>query len=208
MTRRIFIVVLLVGVLVSSFANAEAQGAKQRAIDFSTLAQQSKQQPAREPDSVLHKKDIEDEIEHRAWEREFTRKSWEWHLLSTRVVFGVVVLIVIVGLGLTIYQFQRDYTGRRRRSRGVSVLAHTGADAAGSPLPAERSAPTGDDNAGLARAATSLKIGPAGLEMTSQIVGLLILAFSLVFFYLYVKEVYPMRAIEPPQQAQDGSRKE
>ena len=32
--------------------------------------------------------------------------------------------------------------------------------------------------------------------MTSQIVGLLVLALSVAFFYFYVKEVYPMREIE------------
>jgi hypothetical protein len=39
---------------------------------------------------------------------------------------------------------------------------------------------------------TSIKIGRDGLEISSEVIGLLILFFSLGFFYLYLTNVYPI----------------
>jgi hypothetical protein len=39
---------------------------------------------------------------------------------------------------------------------------------------------------------SSIKVGAGGLELSSQVIGLIVLALSFGFFYLYVKEVYPM----------------
>ena len=41
-----------------------------------------------------------------------------------------------------------------------------------------------------------VKIGKAGLEISSSVIGLAILFFSLIFFYLYLTEVYPIKQIE------------
>jgi len=39
---------------------------------------------------------------------------------------------------------------------------------------------------------TSLKISMAGIEISSSIIGLLILCVSLAFFYLYIANIYPI----------------
>jgi hypothetical protein len=44
-------------------------------------------------------------------------------------------------------------------------------------------------------APTTLKVGAAGLEITSSLIGLLILAVSLVFFYGYLRYVYPIQQL-------------
>jgi hypothetical protein len=41
----------------------------------------------------------------------------------------------------------------------------------------------------------SLKIGPAGVEITSSILRIFILAFSIGFFYLYLVHVFPIEEI-------------
>jgi hypothetical protein len=41
----------------------------------------------------------------------------------------------------------------------------------------------------------SLKLGPAGVEVTSSILGIFILAFSIGFFYLYLVHVFPIEEI-------------
>jgi hypothetical protein len=50
--------------------------------------------------------------------------------------------------------------------------------------------------------ATSIKIGKDGAEISSEVIGLLILFFSLGFFYLYLTNVYPLfemnNAAPPP----------
>lgn len=41
----------------------------------------------------------------------------------------------------------------------------------------------------------NLKLGPAGVEITSSILGIFILAFSMGFFYLYLAYVFPIQEI-------------
>ena len=107
------------------------------------------------------------------WLRDFYRQTWEWHLFSTQVLMVIVLVILGFGLYITYVQFKREYVDR------ATSIPHTGGDP-----------PSG-----------SLKIGPGGLEITSQVIGLFVLAFSLGFFYLYVKEVYPMQEVALQQKA-------
>lgn len=39
---------------------------------------------------------------------------------------------------------------------------------------------------------TSLKLSAGGLELSSQVIGLIVLSLSFGFFYLYVKEIHSM----------------
>ncbi|NER80453.1 MAG: hypothetical protein F6K42_12925 [Leptolyngbya sp. SIO1D8] len=50
---------------------------------------------------------------------------------------------------------------------------------------------------------STLKIGRDGFEISSSIIGLLILIISLAFFYLYLENVYPIRVISPANQRQE-----
>ncbi|MBD2462353.1 hypothetical protein H6G89_15000 [Oscillatoria sp. FACHB-1407] len=47
----------------------------------------------------------------------------------------------------------------------------------------------------------SLKLGPAGVEITSSILGIFILAFSIGFFYLYLVHVFQIEEIGQPNIA-------
>lgn len=135
---------------------------------------------------ALVEQDQQDYAAHIRWQREYERRGWEWHLFSTQLLFCIVIGIVMFGLWITYDQFRRDYTGRGRA--GKARVANVPAVQAPTVEPAdvEHASPTTTNS--------TIKIGPAGLEMTSQIVGLLVL--SVAFFYFYVKEVYPMREIE------------
>lgn len=125
--------------------------------------------------------------EYESWKAQFNRRSFEWHLLSTRVIFVLVVAIVLFGLWLTWLQFTRDQGHEVRRfKRAVRQSAEQLDDRAGTDSTA-----AGQDRPPVA---TTLKIGAAGVEITSQVIGMLILAFSLGFFYLYIKDVYPMQS--------------
>lgn len=134
-------------------------------------------------------KDQEDYARYVQWQRDYARRGWEWHLRSTQFLFVMVMAIVAFGLWLTYKQFTREYVKRK-------------------PVPKPALAPDGASNATAAAdepttiaaapavAPSTLKLGPAGLELTSQVVGLLVLGISVAFFYFYVKEVYPMREVE------------
>ena len=136
------------------------------------------------------KADLEDFMKYLRWQREFARQSWDWHLFSTKLLMYVVMAIVAFGLLITYLQFTRD--GRKlRRIRKRKA-------AADKPEEAEEAA---FDDA----SPSTLKLGLEGIEITSQVIGLLVLAFSLAFFYLYVKVVYPMQEVELQKQAQSAS---
>ncbi len=186
--RRAVIAALL-GLVVAAAAQAQPQQLQPPAkIDFAKAAAAAQGQPAASdaaPAAALLKVDLEAQARHLQWQRDYERRGWEWHLLSTQLLFGVVLLIVAFGLYITYAQFRRDYSGWQPPAAPDKAGTPTPtADAAETPAP--RPLP----------AATTLKLSPAGLEVTSQIVGLIVLALSLAFFFLYVKEVYPIREVE------------
>ncbi len=82
--------------------------------------------------------------------------TFAWQQRSTELIFCLVVLIVLSGLGLSFWHVYR-----------------------------KESAPT------------RLTIGGKGVEVSSRLVGVLVFVLSLVFFYLYVKTVYPIAEVAP-----------
>src|SRR5439155_3994261 len=50
------------------------------------------------------------DLDFRQWSISFNKNSFEWHFLSTRIIFFVVIAIVTSGLVLTWIQFLRDET--------------------------------------------------------------------------------------------------
>lgn len=127
--------------------------------------------------------------DHDAWKRGFIESSWMWHLWSTGLLFVLVVGIVCFGLYMTYVQFNRDYSAWSPPPQGDKTA----------PAPEGEAADGVAAVARLAPAMHSVKINAGGLELTSQVVGLLVLAFSLAFFYFYVHRVYPMQTEELTQ---------
>ena len=187
--RLPFLALLAGAILGAALCIVPAQAAD---IDFAALAQKTGTSAPVGGD-VSPELVAEDQAGHARyvhWQRDYARRGWEWHLFSTQLLFSIVMGIVAFGLWITYLQFRRDYTGRRARAKAGAPKSE------GDPAPAPPP-PHNDERT------STLKIGPAGLELTSQVVGLLVLAMSLAFFYFYVKEVYPMReiareAISPP----------
>lgn len=162
-------------------------------IDFSKAAAAARAQPGAGEAGASGKllaQDLEAQARHVQWQRDYERRGWEWHLLSTQLLFGVVIAIVLFGLFITYMQFRRDYSDWEKRPAQANSekAAAEGAAEAQRPL----------------AGATTLKLSPAGLEVTSQIVGLIVLALSLAFFFLYVKEVYPIREVQVTGAAQSA----
>lgn len=143
---------------------------------------------------------IKGSADHDAWKRGFIESSWMWHLWSTGLLFVLVVGIVCFGLYMTYVQFNRDYSAWSPPPQGGKPVADGGEPADG-----------GAAGARLAPAMNTVKINAGGLELTSQVVGLLVLAFSLAFFYFYVHRVYPMQTEELTQlkdkEAESGASK-
>jgi hypothetical protein len=118
----------------------------------------------------------------RKWKAEFAERSYRWHLFSTKLIFFLVAAIVMFGLFITYVQFKRDYHDWAPHQRHSSQSASSAGGADASAVADAAASPSG----------SSIKLGPGTLELSSQVIGLIVLALSLGFFYLYVKEIYPM----------------
>lgn len=185
------------------------------AAESSAQAEQQKQIVNALPADLL-RKDTEDLAAYVKWQREFARQSWDWHLFSTKLLMYVVLTIVGFGLLITYLQFTRDGRRHIRATRIVGSVAPNAPIAAaasmtataittGPPAAATAVVPAAEKPASETVSASTVKIGPGGLEITSQVIGLLVLGFSLAFFYLYVKVVYPMQEVELQRQADSVS---
>lgn len=135
-------------------------------------------------------------MKHDQRTREFISKSWDWHLYSTAFLFFLVLGIVIFGLYITYLQFNRDY---RTWTPPPAPVTPAQGDAGNKPVNAGEDAAAAGGQAGAPPVLNTVKISAGGLELSSQVIGLLVLAISLAFFYLYVMKVYPIQTEELTQ---------
>lgn len=108
-----------------------------------------------------------------AWQNR--RDAFAWQSVSTKVIFVVVIIVVLVGLYLSWMQFN---------------FAHN------VPLKVTTPSPEGSANAATSAnpgdGVNTIEVNTSGVKITSSVIGLVILTLSIVFFFLYLKFVYPV----------------
>lgn len=142
----------------------------------------------------LARSDAEDFAAYIKWQRQFARESWDWHLFSTKLLMGAVLIIVMAGLFFTYLQFSHGGSAPT-----PTLPAKAPASAPATVVESAEGVAIADESVVLP--VTTIKLNAAGFEMTSQVIGLLVLGLSLAFFYFYVKVVYPMQEVELQRQA-------
>ncbi len=118
-----------------------------------------------------------------AWTFEHRRDAYERHAADSVWIFALTLSIVALGLFLTVWQFTREQRAIRTVLRPLTGGKGTVDEAAyrqALELLKEL------------RGTTNLKLGSAGVELGTQLIGLVVLAFSLGFFYLFLIHVYPL----------------
>ena len=98
----------------------------------------------------------------------YRSRVFEWQLFSSRLIFAIVVVLVLAGLSFAAIQFY------------VAMITATharGRTATAPPL------------------ATQLEISAKGIIVNSSVLGVVVLALSLAFFYLYLVYVYPIHEV-------------
>ena len=90
-------------------------------------------------------------------------KTYNWQLLSSKITFFLVVFIVLSGLVFSAMQFYVTVQSAQRLKAPLVL---------------------NDSN---------IKVSGEGIEITSSILGVIILGLSIVFFFLYIKYVYPIK---------------
>jgi hypothetical protein len=108
----------------------------------------------------------------------YRMRVFEWQMLSSRLIFGIVLLMVLAGLIFAAIQFY------------VAMLVAMTERARIAKLIAAGEKPTAAAAAG--ELASELDIGSKGVTVKSSVLGVIVLALSLAFFYLYLVYVYPL----------------
>lgn len=109
---------------------------------------------------------------------EYRSRVFEWQLFSSHLIFGIVILLVLAGIVFAAVQFYvamiAALAEQKRQARGVTSTA------------------TGEATADLA---SEFAVSEKGITVKSSVLGVVILALSLAFFYLYLVYVYPIHEV-------------
>lgn len=133
--------------------------------------------------------------ENDRWNREHTQKVLLTHANLSVIIFWVVIVIVAVALGLTVYQFTRDSANVDAVIRRLLRGRRAASAAEGAPADFDPAALTALLN--TLRAENKLTLNLGGVVLGSQFVGLVLLSFAMGFFYLYLEKVYPVTIADP-----------
>src|SRR4051812_5484336 len=121
-------------------------------------AASSPQEPLSSAAAVVSNQLEEKQIAYEIGVLERRASAFEWQAIASKIIFGMVLLLVVVGVVFSAMQFR---AGLRM---GIA-----------------------EDQ--------ELDISVQGIKIKTQFLGVLTLAFSLAFFYLYLKTVYPISEV-------------
>lgn len=121
-------------------------------------------------------------------------RVFEWQLSSSKYIFIVVNIIVLVGLMLSVWQFYLPIYKMNKMIKPNGIAKEV------------TQTVIADDQNNETQVST-IKLGKDGVEITSPVIGLLILVISIAFFFMYIHYVYPVSEITPPQTGITASPK-
>ena len=102
-------------------------------------------------------------------------RAFTWQHYSSVTIFFLVILIVLFGIYLSYYQFR---LGKKMILKQMEI---------------NEKLKTSDQNLDILKA--DLEINKDGVKISTAVIGLAILIISVVFFFLYLKYVYPLHEI-------------
>jgi hypothetical protein len=111
---------------------------------------------------------------------------FRWQLLSSEITFVVVVSLVFAGVFFSWLQFKAELPRPRPLGRGKARIEERVTSESGGGDTQEQEVVV------RTQSAHQLKAGTGGIEVSSPVLGVIILTLSLLFFYLYLKFVYPI----------------
>lgn len=115
------------------------------------------------------------QYDYKIFSIQHAERTFEFQYWTGKIIFWIVLLIVFAGLGFSAVQF---YVGLRH-----PLESRTKTGAKGPP----------QDDPSVSEFEATLQ----GIKLKSSVLGLIILAMSMVFFYLYLKYVYTITNLAP-----------
>jgi hypothetical protein len=116
--------------------------------------------------------------DYAVWQNDYTKRIFEHQNSYTVVIFIVVNVLVVAGLFFAWIQFNATlHLSRHIRASTRRVSKEAGNREADS----------------TSWTVQQFKVGPDGVAISSSFIGLIILGFSMGFYLMYLKYVYPIR---------------
>jgi hypothetical protein len=100
------------------------------------------------------------------------RRVFDWQLLSSKIIFIIVVLLVSAGIYFSGVQFRASMRAAASASR---------IESGGQPS--------------VAGIDTDIEASFSSIKVKSSVLGVIILVISFLFFYMYLRQVYPIEEI-------------
>ena len=133
------------------------------------------------------------------WSYQYEQKLYEWQFISSKIVFGMVILLVVCGMYFSWLQFRHimqddDPKEKKRVSKVTTSATHPSAPPEGATSAEGASGETPPDSGEKEVSETyNIEASATGFKISTSMFGVAILAFSLIFFYLYLQFIYPIR---------------
>jgi len=124
--------------------------------------------------------------EYRSNGYEYRSRVFKWQLFSSRAIFVIVLLLVGAGIYFAAVQFHVALSTARGGAKPAAAK-----DGEGAVVDAAKES----DKPGAGALNTQLEITAKGLIVNSSVMGVVILALSLAFFYLFLVYVYPIQNV-------------
>jgi hypothetical protein len=162
-------------------------------------------------------------LAHERWRLQHWERVFDQQYVCSWIVFGVVIVLVLTGMWMSLMQFRRvDAAPAVKPATPPPPTEPTAAEETMAGIPAETDTPAAakDEKRGTGQATSVVLPAPApvihevsldakGLKVSSPTLGVVILALSLSFFFLYLKFVYQISVVDTePKQAATGVSKE
>ena len=115
-------------------------------------------------------------FEYRLFGYQHREKVFAWQLLSSKIIFFCVIILLMVGLYFSYLQFKKSMLEVGTRNEKVD----------GEKTETDKTTSSSQ---------TTIEATLKGFKISSPVLGVIILAISLIFFYLYLIHIYPIREI-------------
>jgi hypothetical protein len=116
-------------------------------------------------------------------ELRYRNDVFAWQLFSSKVVFVVVLAVVFTGLAFSGIQFYLDYRVKTMPLPPVTAAAKISVPS------------TADAVTDTKPVTTTVEISKDKIMISSPVLGVIVLAMSITFLYLYLQYIYPIHEL-------------
>ncbi|WP_157741033.1 hypothetical protein [Mucilaginibacter xinganensis] len=145
-------------------------------------------------DEVYNKKIREINLKQAEFINKHWRKVFNLQYIMSMIIFIVVIFIVLTGLFLSYKQFEFTHEMLRKHHDAKRAIVSQGSDAISTITNTSADEKTETDIS--LSGSNTFEISKDGIKINSAVIGLIILAMAIAFFFLYLEFVYPIHQVQ------------